>query len=274
MDPFTLSLIYGTGMAGFQAMQSRGNQRAQYHSNKKLMKLQNEMNRENQQWLLQQHKQMSLDQRIYDSPQAQMDRFRAAGLNPNLIYGQGSSGNMGSPVSVPGLPGAQMAPVDMSMNLPGAFNQGFIGAMQAGLADARIEQTLADTQVKTVQAEIARTNPMLKPYVAEQVTMAMMEAARLKRDEIGILQEREIGPDGYAVSESVMSRKIRAEVEALEQRLNLNTSDLEIKNKILESKEFENAIKELQTKWLKDAEVTPEHIRQGLMLILGKMMGR
>ncbi|AZL82935.1 DNA pilot protein [Apis mellifera associated microvirus 35] len=32
-------------------------------------------------------------QNLYNSPSAQMDRFKAAGLNPHLIYGQGSSGN-------------------------------------------------------------------------------------------------------------------------------------------------------------------------------------
>lgn len=35
-------------------------------------------------------------QNTYNSPQAQMERFQAAGLNKNLIYGQGSSGNAGS----------------------------------------------------------------------------------------------------------------------------------------------------------------------------------
>lgn len=32
-------------------------------------------------------------QNEYNSPKAQMERFKAAGLNPNLIYGQGSEGN-------------------------------------------------------------------------------------------------------------------------------------------------------------------------------------
>lgn len=36
-------------------------------------------------------------QNMYNSPQQQMLRFGAAGLNPHLIYGQGSSGQAGSP---------------------------------------------------------------------------------------------------------------------------------------------------------------------------------
>lgn len=35
-------------------------------------------------------------QNEYNSPQSQMKRYQEAGLNPNLIYGQGNSGNAGS----------------------------------------------------------------------------------------------------------------------------------------------------------------------------------
>lgn len=36
-------------------------------------------------------------QNLYNSPEAQMNRFKEAGLNPHLIYGQGSAGNASSP---------------------------------------------------------------------------------------------------------------------------------------------------------------------------------
>lgn len=45
-------------------------------------------------------------QNEYNSPQAQMRRFQEAGLNPNLIYGQGNSGNA-SPVPTPDVQGVQ-----------------------------------------------------------------------------------------------------------------------------------------------------------------------
>lgn len=38
-------------------------------------------------------------QNLYNTPQSQMERFRAGGLNPHLIYGQGSAGNSSSPPS-------------------------------------------------------------------------------------------------------------------------------------------------------------------------------
>jgi len=39
-------------------------------------------------------------QNEYNAPQAQIQRFQEAGLNPNLIYGQGNAGNA-SPISTP-----------------------------------------------------------------------------------------------------------------------------------------------------------------------------
>lgn len=38
-------------------------------------------------------------QNEYNSPEAQMNRFKAAGLNPHLIYGQGNPGNASAPPS-------------------------------------------------------------------------------------------------------------------------------------------------------------------------------
>lgn len=50
-----------------------------------------------QKQLAEQQNQYNLDmwkmQNEYNSPSAQMQRFKSAGLNPNLIYGQGSAGN-------------------------------------------------------------------------------------------------------------------------------------------------------------------------------------
>lgn len=54
-----------------------------YLYNKRLAEQQNKYNLD--MWKL---------QADYNSPQQQMQRFEKAGLNPNLIYGQGSNGNM------------------------------------------------------------------------------------------------------------------------------------------------------------------------------------
>lgn len=69
-------------------------QALQYKYNKRLMARQNQYNID--MWKM---------QADYNSPQSQMQRFQEAGLNPNLIYGQGSNGNM-SQAPVQGVPEA------------------------------------------------------------------------------------------------------------------------------------------------------------------------
>ena len=74
--------------------------------------------------LAEQQNQYNIDmwkmQAEYNSPQSQMQRFQEAGLNPNLIYGQGSNGNMTSAPEqvVPQVPDAQKALESLSK----AFN--------------------------------------------------------------------------------------------------------------------------------------------------------
>lgn len=59
----------------------------------------------------QQQKEMWNAQNAYNTPSAQMARYRDAGLNPNLIYGQGSAGNSPS-IPSPATPTMQAAHLD------------------------------------------------------------------------------------------------------------------------------------------------------------------
>lgn len=87
MPPITNPISFSPGAAiGSAAMSGASDligMGLQYLFNKKLAEQQNEYNIN--MWKMQAQ---------YNSPQAQMERFRAAGLNPNLIYGQGNNGNM------------------------------------------------------------------------------------------------------------------------------------------------------------------------------------
>lgn len=247
-----------------------GSTRRQYKYNTKLAQQANAMNRQNMAYAYEMNQKELAKQLEYDSPEMQMERYMKAGLNPHLIYGQGSSGNQGSPIQFGQAPGVNMGNVDASLPDIGG---NFIRAMQAnaglGLTEAKTVQTTMQSQLTAMQTEIAKTNPMLNPQVADRVAMAMQYVAEQKYQESSWMTTRWSNEKN-----SLAERKVMAEITALEQRLGLNTADLRIRNQIFESKEFENAIKEIQTKWLKDATITPEHIRQGLMMLLGKMVGR
>lgn len=254
---------------------SRGGPRRQFKWNKRLAEHQNAMNRANAEWTLEQQRRIQEEQRAYDSPEAQMQRFIEAGLNPHMIYGGGSgSAGQAFPMNAPSLPGAQMGQVDASYpDVAGDFIRASQAMSSMQLNQARTELVQMQEQVAEVQKEIAQSNPMLNPNVAKAVSEMMLSNAQAKMNE-----NRELWMQREETSEMVWRKytlgadKIRSEVESAMQKLGLNTADLAIKNKILESKEFENVVKELNAKWLKDADITPEHFRQGLMLILQRFM--
>lgn len=88
LDPVTGSLL----VAGIHAAGQGINVAAQGRMNKKTRK-----------WSEKMYAQQRADalsdwnmQNIYNSPEAQMQRIKAAGLNPHLIYGQGTVGNAGN----------------------------------------------------------------------------------------------------------------------------------------------------------------------------------
>lgn len=261
MPGFLAAMLPALASAGVSAI-AQGGPRRQYKWNKRAAQDTYEMNRKIQQ-----------EQRIYDSPKAAMGRFLEAGLNPNMIYGSGSAGSGGAfPFSYHVAPPSAQYP-----DVAQSYLQAGQTMAQTGYLGARTSESNVSQALKQVQIDIARTNPMLNPDVAARVAEQLESTALLKAREAQYMKSHwyeDTTPEGMARSRRLYVVKIESEVEAMVQKLGLNTEDLAIKNQILESKEFENMMKEVQAKWLQDADISPEHIRQGLMLILGKMVGR
>lgn len=259
----------GTNVAG-TIVQGK-NVGRQYKYNKKLADRANKQNRANQEWALAENRKLLEEQRIYDSAKSQMARFEEAGLNKHLIYGGVNSGS--SPISVGSPAPYREEPTDTSFSI-GNPVESYLGAAQAqaqtSLTGQRELESQARTELLAIQEDIAATNPMLNPKVATSVMEAMETTARAKRIENTLTWFVKSSGEDYTLGH----QKIRNDVEAMNQRLGLNTVDLEIRNKILESKEYENAVKLIQKKWLEDGSLTPEHIRQGLMMLLSKMIGK
>ena len=122
-----------TGAAGL--IGSIGSGKKAYHRSKKLMDKQFAMDK------------MAWDyQNQYNLPSAQMERLKQAGLNPALMYGQGTTGN------------ASNAPQTKFTQLSPYMNAGDIGAVanagiQMALANSTKENVDADTNVKNTQAK-------------------------------------------------------------------------------------------------------------------------
>lgn len=265
MEPLIASALLSTAVGAGNIASEMSRPKRQYKWNKKAAEDANRMNRENQQWLLDQQLAIQREQREYDSPQAQMARYIAAGLNPNLIYGSGSSAGQVFPIDAGSVAPVRIDPPAAAAPDFGALIRNAQTVMNTRVAEQRMEESGMRTQLIEVQKEIAKHNPMLRPEVAASVADMVDMAAREK----ATTSFYWTSPDSKGNSR--IEQKIRQELEAGFQRLGLNTKDLELKNKILESKEFENFLKEIQVNWMKDADITPEHIRQAGMMLLNKM---
>lgn len=109
-----------------------------------------------QQKAMEQTRQMNLEawnmQNAYNTPSAQMERLQAAGLNPRLIYGGGSSApNMSGPIQTPEAPAREA----VGMEMPNALGAYF----SARQADAQYKQT-------TMATELMQKNAALKDLEA------------------------------------------------------------------------------------------------------------
>jgi len=98
-------------------------------------------------------------QNAYNSPASQMGRFKEAGLNPNLIYGQGNSGPAGN------IPVPDVTPVNFrEAKFEGSASNAM--AILLGQADLKIKAAQADNL--RVQNEVIKQDAMLRATQAER----------------------------------------------------------------------------------------------------------
>lgn len=98
-------------------------------------------------------------QNAYNTPQAQMERYKQAGLNPNLIYGNGvsSAGNASSAPSyeAPKYKGIDLQSIMMFQQLENMNAQQQLLANQTELARIQATGASLDNEVKAVNAGYA-----------------------------------------------------------------------------------------------------------------------
>lgn len=92
----------------------------------------------------------------YNSPQAQIARMKAAGLNPDMMFGGGVSGNL-SASSPQMTSGAPSSPMDWS-NLANKRTLGDVvnDSLSAEMAKAQIDSVKADTEKTLADAGLSR----------------------------------------------------------------------------------------------------------------------
>ena len=140
--PYGAALSAVSGLIG-----SIGSGRKAYHRSKKLMDKQMQMD-----------KQMWDYQNKYNLPSAQMERLKAAGLNPALMYGQGTTGNASN------APQSKFTQLNPYMNAGDVAQLSNAGAQMA-LVLAQKNNVEEDTRVKKTVA--IRNKVLTKKDIAE-----------------------------------------------------------------------------------------------------------
>lgn len=232
MDPITLGAagiaaggsilgsLFGSGISGKTAktMQLREQQ-----FNREMAEWQNQVNLQN--WQMQNE---------YNTPANQMQRYQEAGLNPNLIYGQGSNGNAAAAPqaaqvhAAPGkLPQYNFGDLGMSAAVDAYYkgrqqrNADAIAAAQVDFTKAQEAQAVQNTALKNVET----LAEMLKYNRDSRLDRVLENQIRLGVDLLGaqVNSERQ-RQTNMATENSLLESRIRntdMQTDLLQAQLNL-----------------------------------------------------
>lgn len=255
--------LEGIGMAGASAIVPIATTLLQGHENMRLARYQASAN------------ERYLDRYLeYNTPANQMRRFQDAGLNPHLIYGQGTPGNQAAPLTHP-----EIKPRDFGalMQMIPMINQSRLTDSQVQATDAKTRQTGALTELNKLQAQVLAANPALNEAGYKAMIQSLVSSAEIKASEASTasiqanwFKERNWYQTGEMEYTNMSNgqRKLDVEMNLLDQRFNLSKLDADIKAKVLTSKEFQNAILEVQKKFMVDADITPQHYMDFIKMLL------
>lgn len=203
-------------------------------------------------------------QNEYNSPAAQMERLKAAGLNPNLVYGHGADAQSQGTIRSSGVPGAEFnAPrFDAGDVMSSYFDskikqaqydnlrtQNTVSEQEALLKAAQIIQTTASTgktradqasvefdtmlknQIKEISVEAARAN-LNKTLADTQYTLDSNERAQAQNaSSLQEAAERILRSRAERSKIPLEKKLIERQIEALKNDWKLKQLDINLKEK-------------------------------------------
>lgn len=247
--------------------------------------VQGNQNKDLAQYQNQKNKKLLDEQLAYDKPESQMNRFQEAGINPSLIYGSGSgsAGNQGSPLSFPDIKPAdyQGAGVKVAESGINALQAKLLQSQRQNL-DSKTVESQARAGLIQIQQDVAAANPLLNKAVYNSMVESWISSAQIKAAEAGLstqksefMRTKTVDPTRSTQASMELSsngwQKMEAELRNIQQRYRLGEADQKLKASVLDSKEFQNDILEIQSKFMRDGDLTPQHMVTFMQLLLMKL---
>lgn len=174
----------------------------------------------------------------YNSPEAQMQRLKEAGLNPNLVYGTGAVGNSSASLPHYQAPNQQYN-YRPSVNLPAMLNM----FQDFRLRQAQIDNVRAQVQRNNTENAIKAIDLTWKPYNAE------------------IAWQHGVRKNDLLRYQSTMSKMRNSLME------NTLNSQIQKFNEDVRSVNLENKLKEFEIKFMSSGGKFFNPIIQGLSLL-------
>lgn len=214
-------------------------------------------------------------QNTYNSPVEQMARFRAAGLNPNLIYGQGNAGNMSSAPSSPryqtvDVAGGVQNTVGTALAVRAQEQQMKLMESQESLNRVKSGESIQKAELMQAQSDLVRANPYMKESYVNAIVTTAESVARMKAQESDFaLSKTQDSTTGVRWERGFL--KMQKELDLLTQKFNLNAEDLKIKAEILQSKDFQNYMNDIMKRFMSDGELSNAQVLDFVKMVLSKL---
>lgn len=182
-------------------------------------------------------------QNEYNSPAQQMNRLKDAGLNPNLVYGNGNAITPAQPIKMPDRPDIKAPDVS-------ALGEVFSRYMEYTLMDKKKELMDVQKGLYATNALVGQADYSLKGVQTENLMQDISQKKEIfpyQLQAIGIQNEKsqaEIGEIIQKTSNLISSKKLtEQQVDNAKQALLNMKIDYDLKGKVLEQKEWDNYFK-------------------------------
>lgn len=196
----------------------------------------------------------------YNAPSAQMERYRAAGLNPHLIYGQNDNGYQ---YQTPDVETSQSVGADMSALSDvgiGTFQDVRMRRLQNDILDEELKQKVIDTDYKIENSELdVQTKRLLKRKLKREI-LGLDYANKITANDVKMIPVRNL-------RERLETRKVHQDIENSIKALNLQEKGVDA------STFTTNFLRTLASRFLKSNSISPSGIVDGIENVLKYMLG-